>query len=709
MSDVYTIAEKYRRLGYVCVPVNVDVRPDGSKQPRFPEGGYRNRRFDNPADWEGYTGIAVNTGLSGVVAVDVDRKIDDDGNTVKDGRAALTAAGIVLPETPLVAETQSGGEHYLYRAGSIPVGSLVDQPAKGVDTRGEGGVLFVYPTVVGGDPERAYKWRDRVVAVDKLPEFPEDLARRLSIADRPEVSAPEGFTPSDVTPEQRDWALRKIDYKLRDIASAGTGERNRILGQSVPRIVGLVKTIGDDLSVSADKIRAAYDESGGDDPKQVDDWITSAAEHTAAEDPTQWIPADRETSFWDARPELQRIREAAFAGLASPWAVLGAVCVLALADAPPGYRLLTGIGDPRGGNLNLFAVLAAESGGGKGVATQVARHLWRSDVYSVEVASGEALPKLFARKVRDDTSLDGEYVSKRIRTSAIIDAPEFGSVSASGGRTGATLMQRLCSGFSGEGLSFAVSDDSKNVEVPANTYRLGMITGIQYGNADLLLSPDARVTGVPQRFVWFPANVRPEELPEVRPAMPDPLNNPLWAVSADDELQIRVCSEARADMETAQRAKLVGDTTSPLDGHEQYAQIKVAYALALLNGHRASVRPEDWSLAAVVMAVSRSARQRAVNRLAAQARTRAEAAGTRDGIRRATAAEVESAEAVKRAADNLCRWLQSHPYGATSAELKQRLRSDKRELAEDAVQLLVDEGRVADRGDDWYVATAAQG
>ena len=221
------------------------------------------------------------------------------------------------------------------------------------------------------------------------------------------------------------------------------------------------------------------------------------------------------------RPELRHIRQAAFAGMASPWAVLGALCVRVLADVPPTHRLITGIGNPDVGNLNLFSVLAAESGGGKGIATQVAQHLWPNGIYSVEIASGEALPKLFARKVKDQAS--GEYSSEQIRDSVIIDAPEFGSLSASGARTGSTLTQRLCNGFSGEGLSFAVSDESKNVEVLPNTYRLGVITGVQYGNAGLLLSESATVTGVPQRFVWFPANVKADELPEVRPDMPGPL------------------------------------------------------------------------------------------------------------------------------------------------------------------------------------------
>lgn len=685
-------AQGYAALGYRCVPVNVSLGDDGNKRVDTPQ--WRNRVFDQPSDWEGYTGIAINTGASGVVAVD----IDVDGNA-KDGFASLAAAGVELPDTPLKATSRSGGEHRLYRSGVTPVKSSSGVLADNVDIRGEGGLLFVAPTAIIGHPEQRYEWHPGTSGVpsSELPVFPEELAQRLAIKQRRETPAPAWVTPEHVTPEQREWALSKIEFKLQDIANAGPGERNRVLGQSVPRIIGLVRTIGEDVDAFADKILTAYLESGGDDDGQVLDWIASSARYAAPEDPRSWLPADRERLFWDARPELQQIRQAAFAGMASPWAVLGALCVRVLADVPPTWRTMTGIGDPAGGNLNLYAVLAAESGGGKGVASQVAGYLWPSGVYSVEVASGEALPKLFARKAKQPDS--GEWVSERVRDSAIVDAPEFGSLSASGSRTGATLIQRLCNGFSGESLSFAVADESKNVEVLANTYRLGVITGVQYGNAGLLLSESASVTGLPQRFVWFPANIGADELPEVRPDMPAPLR--MWTFPIGPS-RIAVCDQAKRDIEAAQRAKLTGDTTSPLDGHKLYARVKLAYALAVLSGHYTSVRDEDWELSGVVMDVSDATRQRALDTLKRRDRKLAEAAGKRDGIRKAAASEVESDEAVRRAAESLYRWLEAQARGATRNELRHRLRSDKRDLFDDALTLLIEDGRVRDCGDDWY-------
>src|SRR6476646_4144472 len=43
-------------------------------------------------------------------------------------------------------------------------------------------------------------------------------------------------------------------------------------------------------------------------------------------------------------------------------------------------------------------------------------------------------------------------------------------------------------------------------------------------------------------------------------------------------------------------------TVDPLDGHLFYIRAKLACALALLNGHRSSIRDEDWELAGIVMA-----------------------------------------------------------------------------------------------------------
>lgn len=672
-ASLFGIAQQYAAIGYVCLPVNVTLDTLGKKRIEAPSG-WKERTFNQPADWAGYSGIAVDCGRSGVVAVDIDVSGD------KDGRAGLARAGVELPASAGVVTTQSGGQHVLYRTCSVPVRDSVSKLADDVDIRATG-MLIVAPTQVADG--RAYRWQSRPVAVADLPQFPEELARKLAGSDRVVTSVE--YTPGDVSEAQRDWALRKLDTLLADIAEAGTGQRWAASGKLM-RVFGIAKTLGEDLDAVAARAEAAYT---GDEPEKFAGSIARAYRSSKPEDPTHWLPEDRERTFWDERPELSRIRRAAQAGMAAPWAVLGALLVRVLADVPPCYRLDTGIGSRAGGNLNLYSVLAAESGGGKGIATQVAEDLWPSEVYSVEVGSGEALPKLFAKRIKDPDT--GEYRTERVRDSVIIDAPEFGSLSASAARQGATLIQRLCNGFSGEGLSFAVSDETKNVDVPKNSYRLGVVTGVQYGNAGLLLSDEAATTGVPQRFVWFPANVSADELPDVRPTPPASFTPPLLSPV---ETRIGVCDEAKRDMEAAQRAKLVGDTSSPLDGHRLYARVKVAYALAVLNGHYGSVRPEDWYLSGVVMDVSDAARQRAVDSLAAKSRKRAESVGKSEGIRKAAAAEAEADEMHLRVVAKVS----EYGEGLTVSECRRRLSVPQRAYFDNHRQDVLTDARLSAHG-----------
>lgn len=480
--SLFDTAQGYAAWGYVCVPVRISLDKTGDKAPQFPES-WRGRTFDKPEDWEGYTGIAINTGASGVVAVDIDR---GDG---MDGFAALREAGIELPETPVKATTQSGGEHWLYRSCDVPVKSSAGSLAPGVDVRGEGGMIFVSPTVVEGTGRR-YTWQPGTpgLCVDQLPEFPAELARRLAVrSHRPLTTSAQAV---EVTAAQREWALQKIGYKLADLAGAGAGTRNETLGQTVPRIIGLAKTIGEDLETVAAKIRAAYAESGGDDEKQCDDWIASAARFAEPEDPSSWLPEDRAASFWDARPELLHIKQAAYSRMVSPWAVLGATLVRVLADVPSTWRVDAGLGP---GNLNLYAVLTGRSGAGKGEAIRTAAALWPSSVYETESASGEALPTLFAHQARGD---GGDWYTETLRDSAIIATPEFSATRESGTRQGSTLLPRLCNAFSGESLTFAKADPTKTVEVPRDSYRLGLIAGLQDGNAYMLLSEAMTTTGL---------------------------------------------------------------------------------------------------------------------------------------------------------------------------------------------------------------------
>ncbi|BBY06018.1 bifunctional DNA primase/polymerase [Mycobacterium noviomagense] len=689
MTEMFDRVQQYAALGYCCTPASVELDGNGKKRVSYPSDWSR-RVFEDPADWAGWDAIAINTGLSGLVVVDIDTSHG------KNGFESLEAAGVELPSTPLVIATQSGGRHFYYRA---PEDTEVRSGANvlgmvGVDIRASGGNVFAPGTVLPGGG--AYRQADgsRGVSVWELPEFPAELAKRLvgtSTRTRDDVAVV--AEPADVTPEQREAGERIIAEKLAVIAAAGAGERNAA-GRQTLRIVGIAKTLGFDAETINGKITAAYDESGGDDPQQIENWIRSAWKRAEPENPLYWTAEGRLSTFWDARPELAHIRQAAHAELASPWAVLGALLVRVLADVPPSVRLDTGVNGPYSGGLNFYAVLAARSGGGKGIANRAAQHLWPSSVHTTEVASGEAIPRLFASRVKEE----GEYVDRWIRDAAVVYADELGSLKASASRTGSTLMQRLCTAFTDGALGFTTVDESKNVTVEAGSYRLCALASVQYDNAHLLLSSESVSTGQAQRFVWFPANDTP---PDTEPDHPGALGRTVVPVM----LRVEVCGAAKRAMREARKRGMRGDADA-LDGHRLYAQVKVAYALAVLNGHHESVRESDWNLAGVVMAMSDRTREAAQRAIAERSRATAKLAGEDQGLRAEAAAEAEDAARLQRQVDVLRRKLHRHPTGITRSDLRRALKSQWRaDYFELALDYLIESGEVVGTGDDWYRLT----
>lgn len=101
-----------------------------------------------------------------------------------------------------------------------------------------------------------------------------------------------------------------------------------------------------------------------------------------------------ETSFdfWQARPALDTIYRAALAAEASPWAVLGIVLLRVIAAVPHNVHLPSIGAHGKRGSLNLFAGIAAKSGGGKGLAAGVAEDLYRhSTIFAAPPGSGEGI------------------------------------------------------------------------------------------------------------------------------------------------------------------------------------------------------------------------------------------------------------------------------------------------------------------------------
>lgn len=312
--------------------------------------------------------------------------------------------------------------------------------------------------------------------------------------------------------------------------------------------------------------------------------------------------------FWTSRDSLNTIYRAALSSEASPWAVL-AITLLRVVAAVPHDVYLPPLG-PRGphGSLNLFAGIAARSGGGKGLAAGVASELYQhASIFDAPPGSGEGIGHLFGAMHTDKETRTTEF--KWTRRSVMIDAPEVEALGAIGGRKGSTADAILRQAFSGETLGFSYAAAEKRLRIPRGEYRMTMMVGVQPEAAGALFAGASG--GTPQRFLWVPAEDHRLGI-ETADWDGTPLEGyrPEWWNSGH---VISVCPEAMTEIREDRRRRgrrlsVVPnfgdhDETEALDAHAMYAREKVAAALAILDG-REFIDAEDWHLSGAVAAMS---------------------------------------------------------------------------------------------------------
>lgn len=281
-NEAALYAYAFRLKGYFPYPVNVGVDGRGDKtltfkDNRWADGEYPMEKEAIGRHWEGFSGVMLNTGKSGIVVVDIDRKKGEDGYK------GLADAGIELPETPMWAETPNEGGHRFYRAPEgVDVKTCAGILAPGVDIRAKGGLVLTAPTEVPG--KGAYKLHN-VTPVDGLPEFPRELVAKL--APRETEDRTERPRPTErpmVTPEKREWLEKTADKILRELRQMDDGERFGTMQRRMVRLYGIAMTLGEDLDIIDAQVRGAYYYSGGGDTSQLEGWIRWAREHADYEE-----------------------------------------------------------------------------------------------------------------------------------------------------------------------------------------------------------------------------------------------------------------------------------------------------------------------------------------------------------------------------------------------------------------------------------------
>lgn len=345
--------------------------------------------------------------------------------------------------------------------------------------------------------------------------------------------------------------------------------------------------------------------------------------------------------FWESSPRLRFIRDTARAARSAPWAVLLATLVRVAVATPPNV-VTPGFVGGRPGVLNSFAAIVGRSGDGKGLACGVAARLV-PDLLGAATAmpvSGEGLPSLFSAREPAEDDGDGRArhtVLRCVNARALLDVPEVTALGAAMGRSGSTLLPALTSAWSGEALGGQnVREDRRLKAVPFG-YRLGLITGVQPGNADVLNRED--ITGLPQRILW--ATTQDPGAPAVRPDPPsggfgfdpgrlkeyDPTQFDLnglyqagdyWAYRSDDgapmyPLRYLAYPQSARDVVDADAvARLHGTRPDGMDAHSLFSALRTAGVLAIMEqraGAELDVTEDDWARARYIAARSRDFRE----------------------------------------------------------------------------------------------------
>jgi hypothetical protein len=311
--------------------------------------------------------------------------------------------------------------------------------------------------------------------------------------------------------------------------------------------------------------------------------------------------------------------------MVSPYALLSVALVRVAANTLPNLTLPPIVGGR--GSLNLFCALVGPSGAGKSAVCAASDELLPWADPWVHIGSGEGLLHTFVERIKVDDPTDPDSKIKvwkvRVHTpkaAAIVD--EIDTLTALGARQGSTLLPTLRTMWTGSSVGFGYADPSKRLDMKAHSYRLGMVVGAQPTRCEALF--DEADAGTPQRFIWAP--LTDPGAPDIPPDNPGPLVQPPIFNGVDTNFV--VCESLRKATIDARQAMLRTGTTGELDGHALLNRIKIAAAIALMEG-RYEVTEDDWGLSGRIQTVSDMTREwvqsRIANERAKQGQQRAEA------------------------------------------------------------------------------------
>ncbi|MFF0501624.1 bifunctional DNA primase/polymerase [Nocardia aobensis] len=705
--DALTAALAYARAGLYVVPMESGSKNPGSVlRQGWPEKS--SREVGTVAAWYPGTdyGVAIHTGRSGLIVLDVDRT------------DAVPAQWWPLLDA---ARFQSSRDNDPKRGAYVFATDRVftSGPKPWGEIRSGNSVFVAEPSVHAKASEGGrYQW----VRAGEVPELPDAIAGELAEKGDDTVTV-SGDVAEFLTVGEPST---QVSAELAAAVEAfGTQGRHPAILESTLRLLrhgekghsGVAAAVAELREKFIEAVTADGSRTRGAAEREFGEALQGAADIIASDpEPTGTViedATDAYSDFWSARPELTAIRQWAYARVASPWAVLGVVLCRVLAMIPPRVVLPPIVGSEA--SLNLFVALVAPSGSGKGAAESVARDLLPDSIHFTQapIGSGEGIAHLFAH--REGRGAQSRVVPHEDRVLGSV--PEVDTLTALHGRNGSTIMSSLRQAFSGEEVGFGYADPAKRLPLGKHGYRLCLVIGVQPRRAgDLMGQADG---GTPQRFLWLPAT--DPGIPDQPPPLPEPLSVDLRSihpslateeeadiVTADDErkaqriaadrekgrITIGVPDRIAAFVRAQQLDRARGTDTEALDGHALLVRLKVATALALLNGHL-DITDDDWELSGAVMAKSDETRKAVERELAAVRDEQHRRAGHAQAVQKLASDDVLARDKLAQASKGIKTYL-THHGAKTQGAVRKGLRSDLRGYFDEALGRLRELGQVVD-------------
>jgi hypothetical protein len=426
------------------------------------------------------------------------------------------------------------------------------------------------------------------------------------------------------------------------------------------------------------------------------------------------------SEFWDARPRLAHVRDAAWSRQRAPAAVLHAVLARIAAVVPHTVDLPALVGAPA--NLSYLAAVVGPSGVGKSTAVAIARELVPRDLFPpvalgedrnvadcLPLGSGEGLVESLFGTVVEASEKGTSKTRAQVRFNAFFYADEGEALTALAGRAGAILRPVLRSIFSRQPVGQTNASAERRRMVDAGWYAFGFVAAFQPTVVAGLL--DDAEAGTPQRFAFCSA-IDPT-LPETPPTWPGPLGwrpperghlATIEQITGSVRHVLAVAAPVAAEVRARDACRQRGtEHVAPLDAHRDLLRLKTAGLLAIFDD-RLDISSDDWSLAAMVMEANDQIRD-AVIAVIAEDEERREAATSHRLARRA--AESDAAVRQRRTvecATKLADKVRAEPDRWTRIDLYRAMRHH-RDVFEDALdhaiaaQWIIEEHEPSHTGD----------